>query len=229
MKAIDLIKKLENDKNYQKQIEDLEIERNRRKELAYEITKPFLKFLHANGYENVRTIGDLLKMKHIDKSLTEIVLSWIPSISNEFKSQEALFRSLAIAKEPFDGQILTQYFDSDTTHYLTKWAIGNTIASTRVENITGWLENKLMSDNLGKECEMLMYAAIKYFPYPKAMFFLKKFVDVFPLQVIDAFTFIAKQDDLEFLDKVEKDHPERPVQTAIKAARKKLKKKLKIQ
>ncbi len=199
MKASDLIKQLERNSEYnEKQLQNKE---NMQKKLAEIklIETPFINDLHAEGFPEIESASDLLKLKKVNVKLAALLLKWIPKIDNTYNSQEMLIRGLAIAEKPFDGALLIHLFDDANSSFSLKWAIGNTIASAQVENITNWLDKKLTSDNLGKECEMLIYAAIKYFSYEKASAFLRKLFKMFPLQVSDAFTYIGRQEDLNFL------------------------------
>ncbi|MFL9484506.1 hypothetical protein ACI6Q2_17120 [Chitinophagaceae bacterium LWZ2-11] len=198
MKAIDFMKQLKQNPNY------LEMQRQKEEEVqkkiveAKNIEAPFIEDIHANEFIEIKSSGDLLKLKKVDVRLAALLLKWITQISNKHHSQEMLIRGLAVAEETFDGTLLIKLFDSESSSFNLKWAIGNTIASARVQNITDWLEDKLASDNLGKECEMLVYAVIKYFPYEKASVTLRKLFKVFPLQVAGAFTYMGKQEDLIF-------------------------------
>lgn len=199
MKASDLIKQLEQNSEYnEKQIQDKEKMLKKLDEIKV-IETPFINDLHAEGFAEIESASDLLKLKKINVKLTKLILRWIPKVDNKFNSKEMLVRSLANAEKPFDGTFLIQLFDDANTSFNLKWVIGNTIASAQIENITNWLDRKLTSDNPGKECEMLIYAAIKYFTYEKASDILRRLFKVFPLQVADAFTYIGTPEDLRFL------------------------------
>lgn len=199
MKASDFMKQLEQNPEYQAMQRQKEDEKQKQLAEVKIIETPFIKDLHANGFTEINSSGDLLNLKIAENKLTALLLKWIPKINNKHHSQEMLIRGLAIAEKPFDGTFLIKLFDSEDSSFNLKWAIGNTIASAKIENITDWLENKLTASQQPKENEMLVYAAIKYLPYEKASIVLKKLFKTFPLQVADAFTYIGKQEDLIFL------------------------------
>lgn len=199
MKASDFLKQLEQNSEYNEKKLQNKAEMQKKLAEIKVIETPFINDLHTEGFAEIKSASDLLKLKKVNVNLTALLLKWIRKIDNKHNSQEMLIRGLAIAEKPFDGILLTQLFDDVKTSFSLKWAIGNTIASAQVENITNWLQEKLSSDNPGKECEMLIYAAIKYFTYEKASGILRRLFKVFPLQVADAFTYIGKKEDLKFL------------------------------
>jgi len=224
MKASDFLKQLEQDPEYkERQVQNNKKTQEKLVEVKA-IETPFINDLHAKGFTEIESVSDLLKLKKINSTLTALLLKWVPNIDNKYNSQEIVVRGLAIAEEPFDGTLLMQLFDSLDTSFALKWAIGNTIASAQVENVTNWVEQKLTT-NPGKESEMLIYAAIKYFTYEKASNILKKLFKVFPLQVADAFTYIGKKEDLEFLKKNNKEY-KGEMKDRIDSAIKKLKAKV---
>ena len=199
MKASDFLKKLEQNPEYtEKKLQDEKIMQKKLAEIKV-IETPFINDLHTEGFAEIESASDLLKLKKVNSKLIALLLKWIPKIDNKYNSQEMIIRGLAIAEESFDGTLLVQLFDDVKTSFSLKWAIGNTIASAQAENITNWLEEKLSSGNPGKECEMLIYAAIKYLTYENASSILRRLFKVFPLQVADAFTYIGKKEDLKFL------------------------------
>lgn len=200
MEARELMKQLEQDPEYQKMWARKEKEMEEKRKEIRIIEKPFIEFLHKNGFDQINSTDEIKSLKSVDAKLTDILLEWLPKLDNKHGSQEMLVRALCIAEEPFDGTLLMDLFDSKESSFNLKWVIGNTLASARrVEHITDWLEEKLSAAQPGKECEMLVYAAIKYFNYDKASTILRRLFPVFPLQVSDAFTRIGKIEDLIFL------------------------------
>lgn len=198
MKAIDLINQLQKNPEY------MEIRKQKEQDIQLKLTEikgietPFINDLQANGFE-IQTSDDLLKLKKTDARLAELILMWLPNLSDKYNSQQMLVRALAIAVRPFNGEILMQLFDSDQSSDSLKWAIGNTIASADVLNIEDWLEVKLTAPQQGKQNEMLIYAAAKYFDYVKAQIILKNIFDIYPLQVADVFSKTGNGKDLNFL------------------------------
>lgn len=198
MKAIDLMNQLEKNPEYIEMRKQKEQEMQLKLAEIKSIERPFINDLQANGFD-IQASGDLLKLKKVDAKLAELLLIWLPKISDKHNSQQMLVRALAIAEKPFDGKILMQLFDNDDSSDSLKWAIGNTIASASVLNIEGWLEMKLNASQQGKQNEMLIYAAVKYFDYVKAEIILKKLFDIYPLQVADVFSKLGNGEDLKFL------------------------------
>lgn len=198
MKAIDLMNQLEKNPEYIEMRKQKEREIQLKLEEINNIETPFLSDLQANGFD-IQASGDLLKLKKADAKLTELLLMWLPKISDKHNSQQMLVRALAIAEKPFDGKILMQLFDNDDSSDSLKWAIGNTIANANVLNIKDWLEAKINSPQQGKRNEMLIYAAAKYFDYVKAEIILKNMFDIYPLQVADVFSKVGNAEDLKFL------------------------------
>ena len=198
MKASDFQKQLEQDPEYQEMKKRQEEEMQKKIAETKEIEAPFIKFLHQKGFTQINTAGDLTKSK-INTEVQDIILEWLPKISNKQNSQEVLIRALAVTKKPFDGKVLMKLFDSSNSSSNLKWAIGNTIASAFVKNISEWLEDKLTAIEQPMENQMLVYAAIKHFYKEKARLFLTKLFYKHPLQVIDAFTYIGDKRDIDFL------------------------------
>ncbi len=225
MKASELMKKLENDPKYQEMQRKQDEEFKKKIEESKILERPFIEVLHSHGFVNINDLDDLLHLKKVDSKLISLILEWIPKISNKHNSQEILIRSLAVAKEPFDGEILKQLFDSPENSQTFRWAIGNTIACTLAQNITQWLEEKLMAVEQPMENQMLVYAAIKYFDKEKAKTLIKNLFNYHPLQVADALTYIGNKDDIDFL--LEKRKGVNKVQrAAIDKAIKKISKKI---
>ena len=189
------------------------------------IEAPFIEDLRRNGYPEIENASEILGLRKMDKKLSTLLIKWIPEISDAQHSQETLVRALALSKSSFDGKALTELFDSNKSSYLLKWAIANTIASAKVENIEDWLEKKTFAFRLGKEHEMLVYAIMKYFNPEKASALLKKLFDTFPLQVSDALSKIGTHSDLVFLENKFFNYLGEG-KSEIKGALKKLKKKL---
>jgi len=199
MKANEFMKKLEQNPEYQKLQEKKHQEKQTKISEINEIEHPFIEILHANGFNEIKDTSDLLRLKKVDNKLREILLQWIPKMSNKYNSQENLVRALAVANNPFDGAVLISLFDAQESTENLRWAIGNTIASTAVENISDWLENKLTDAKQPKENQMLVYAVIKYFDREKAKKILSTLFEKHPLQVADAFTYIGNHYDAGFL------------------------------
>ncbi|MCG2618155.1 hypothetical protein LZZ85_27895 [Terrimonas sp. NA20] len=198
MKAIDFMNQLQKNPEY------IEMQKQKEREMQLKLAEiknieaSFINDLQANGFD-IQASGDLLKLKKVDAKLAELLLMWLPKISDKHNSQQMLVRALAIAEKPFNGKILMQLFDSEESSDGLKWAIGNTIASASVLNIEGWLEAKLNASQQGKQNEMLIYAAAKYFDYVKAESLFKKLFDIYPLQVADVFSKVGNGEDLKFL------------------------------
>lgn len=199
MKAIDLIKQLNKDPEFVKTQELSEKERQEKFLEIKNIETPFIEDLYANGFPEIESAGDLLKLKEVSDKLVDLILKWLPNLTNKYNSKEMLVRGLVKAKNPFDGKILIQLFDSSDSTFSLKWAIANTIATAKAQNITSWLEDKLNKNQQPREHEMLVYAVIKYFPYEKASLILRSLFKTFPLQVADAFTYVGKANDLNYL------------------------------
>ncbi|NII28883.1 hypothetical protein HB364_27645 [Pseudoflavitalea sp. X16] len=225
MKANDLIKQLEQNPEYIKKQKEQEAHLKERFAQISQIEASCIMDIQANGFTDISTLSDLLQLKQANKKLIGLLLKWLPEINNQYNSQEMIVRGLAMTKESFDGAVLVKLFDNSGSSFNLKWAIGNTIASAKVENITQWLENKLTDGEQPKENEMLVYAAIRYFPYSKSNILLRKLFSCFPLQVADAFTYIGTNDDLTFL-KEQQEKYKGVVRTRIGAAIKKLSKKI---
>jgi hypothetical protein len=206
MNASDFLKQLDEDSEYQKIKKKNEENLQKTEEEIVIIEKPFIEYLHKNGYRAIKRTSDLLVLKNINGELTAIIQEWLPKMDNRHGSQEMLVRALVLAEIPFDGTSLTELFDNDKSALNLKWVIGNTFANARVKHIAEWLEKKLSADQPGKECEMLVYAAIKYLNYEKANNLLRRLFPIFPLQVSDAFTYIGKIQDLPFLQEKSKSY-----------------------
>lgn len=226
MKAIDLLKQLQQNPEYIARQKDKQKELEKKEKEIKLAEIPFIKEVQESGFKEIKQSSDLLKYKSIPEQLTNILARWIPQINNDNHSQEILIRALAISEVAFDGKFLIDLFDKSSSSFSLKWAIGNTIASAKVLNIDTWIEKKLMSPNQGKENEMLVYAAMKYFPYSKSHLLLRSVFDIYPLQVADAFTYIGKMDDFEFLSAKSKNY-QGDVRAEIEKSLKDLEKKIK--
>jgi hypothetical protein len=225
MKAIDFMKKLEQDPKYKEMQKGKDEEtKNKIAELKI-ITAPFIEELNNNGFTEIKVPSDLVQLKKVDRKLSELLLKWIPKIDNKYCSQEMFIRALAKADQPFDGRLLIDLFENKEYSSSFKWAIANTIASAKVENILEWLQKKLASSDQPIENEMLVYAAIKYFDRDKSRFFLRTLFEKHPLQVADALTYVGNNDDIIFLEE-KRNNLQGVQQTQIDKAIKKLKKKL---
>jgi hypothetical protein len=224
MKASDFLKKLEQDPHYQEMQRKKEEELKKRIAEAKEIEAPFIQYLHEKGFTQINDAGELTKSKDNTK-LQNIILEWLPKISNKQNSQEILVRALAVTKKPFAGKALMDLFDNQNSSHSLKWAIGNTIACSTVVNISEWLENKLKASEQPTENQMLVYAAIKYFNEEKAKTLIKNLFNHHPLQVTDAITYFGNKDDIDFLLEKRKD-VNRIQRTQIDKAIKKLSKKI---
>jgi hypothetical protein len=221
-KSSDPLKKIQPDFNA---IAEREAFFKKRKELATLYQAPMIADFRANGFEQIESAGDLIKLKVVDKKLAALILKWLRNLHNEFNTQEMLVRGLILSKTPFDGKILTDLFDSHQSNSALKWAIGNTIACAKVLNVEDWLDRKSVAFNLGKESEMLIYAFARSFSYEKASRIIRNLFEFFPLQAADALARIGKHEELTFLKgKVNKyDGPQR---TSINKEIKKLEKRL---
>ena len=214
MKAKDLIKKLEEDPEYIKMKQKKEEEAKIRKDAIEKIEYPFIEELNKHGFGEIKNLPDLQRLKEIDDILLNLILKWILIMDNTYNSQEVLVRILKKAKNPFDGTTLIKLFDSDDASFNLKWAIADTIARSQATNVTDWVEQRLSVNRPSKECEMLIYAAMRLFSYEKARSIFLRLFKIFPLQIADAFTKIGTDDDLMFL-RVNNKEFDREVQTAI--------------
>jgi hypothetical protein len=92
-----------------------------------------------------------------------------------------------------------ELFDDPESSFHLKWAIGNTIESTKVLNVIEWLKSKFESLALGKEKEMLVLALGKYLDVGEAREYLVKVFDDYPSHAADTLARIGGRDDLEFI------------------------------
>jgi hypothetical protein len=162
----------------------------------------------------------------LDADLIGLILKWIPVIDNSYNSKEVLVRVLKKAKDSFDGALLIKLFEDIDSSFYLKWAIADTIAKSKADNVAIWVEEKLAVEKPGKEYEMLIYATIRLFSYEKAQSIFVRLFRIFPLQIADAFTKIGKKEDLIFLRNNNKGF-DREVQSAINDYADKLEKKIK--
>jgi hypothetical protein len=152
--------------------------------------------------------------------MARFILDWIPKMDNKHSSQERLVRALAVSNISIDGEVLMKLFDDPASSFYLKWAIGNTIASAKVDGVNGWLKKKFMALTLGKENEMLVYAIGKYLDYTEAIKILRKIVDVYPLHVATVLSRIGKKEDLDFLKERIKHFKSAPKAAIAKAIKK---------
>lgn len=226
MKAVDLLKQLQENPEYIAAQKEKQKELEKKEKEIRLAEAPFINEVQQIGFKEIKQSSDLLKYKNIPATLTNILIQWVPQINNDYHSQEILIRVLAISDIAFDGKFLINLFDNNHSSFSLKWAIANTIASADILNIDKWIEEKLTSFHQEKQNEMLVYAAIKYFPYSKSNVFLRNLFDIFPLQVADAFAFIGKEDDLKYLQQKRKEY-KGEVRAGIDKAVSKLKKRIK--
>lgn len=228
----DLLKGFVEDPNYQMDSKEREAEAARRIEAArrMEQTKliehEFIAAWQSRGWAKIEFARDLMKCKRkLSSEEVEFVLEWLPKISNERGSQEALVRALVLAAKPFDGRVLMELFDDPESSFQLKWAIGNTIDSTKVLNVVEWLKSKFQSLSLGKEKEMLVCALGKYLDTEEAREYLVNVFDDYPLHAADALVKIGGRSDLDFIVNKLASY-KGPGKAVIKKSMKKLEKKL---
>ena len=74
MKAIDFMKKLEQDPKYRKMQKSQEEETKKKIAELKIITAPFIKELHKNGFREIKVLSVLLQLKKVDSKLLEFFL-----------------------------------------------------------------------------------------------------------------------------------------------------------
>ena len=103
-----------------------------------ELERPLLERLRLQGYQ-ADSISDLIKRyAPLPSALVEIVLTSIDECADDV-TKEWMIRALAAAGQPFDGRKLCELYDR-TNNIQLKWAIANTIASSKPHSIDDWLE-----------------------------------------------------------------------------------------
>lgn len=188
------------DPNYPKGSEQLEAAIAKRMEQLKILEHEFMAEWQSHGFSKIESSGDIMHFKRkLSSEEVEFVLKWLPKISNEIGSQETLVRALILAAKPFDGQGLMDLFDDPESSFHLKWAIGNTIASTKVLNVVEWLKSKFQSLSLGKEKEMLVYALGKYLDTEEAREYLMNVFDHYPSHAADTLARIGGRNDLDFI------------------------------
>jgi hypothetical protein len=214
------------DPNFKKDSEKREAATAGREMQLRIVERDFLDAWLSHEFPKVEFAGDIMGLnKKLSVEQVELILKWLPRVSNDLGSQEMLVRALILAKKPFDGQILMTLFDDPDSSFNLKWAIGNTIESTKVQNVEGWLRRKFESLSLEKEKEMLVPALVKYLDHDQAIVYLTKVFDHYPMHAANALAKIGGSDDLNFLTQKLDDY-KGPTKAAIKKAMAKLAKKL---
>lgn len=200
MNINDLLKGYHEDPNHQKQSEEIEAAMVKRREQIKIVEHDFIAAWRSHGFPEIESTGDIKDLKkRLDVEQVEFILKWLPKIVDTLGSRDFLVRALILAAKPFDGRVFTELFDDPDSSFHLKWAIGNTIDSTRVLNITQWLRSKFESLSLGKEKEMLVSALPKYLDTEEAKDYLLKIFDHYPLHAADALAKIGNRSDLEFI------------------------------
>ena len=188
------------DSERQKKMEERKAQTERRLSQINAIEHEGLNEWRSKGYPEVETLSDIMNLKkRLTGEQVNFLLKWIPKIDNTVGSRESLVRALILADKPFDGQVLMELFDDPDSSFYLKWAIGNTIASAKVRNVTQWLKSKFETLSLGKEKEMLVYALGEYLNEEEARDCLIKIFDNYPLHAADTLAKIGRREDLDFL------------------------------
>jgi hypothetical protein len=222
----DLLKGYREDPNYPKGSDQLKEAMAKRMAELENVEHDFVAAWQSRGFYKIESAGDIMQFKRkLSNEEVEFVLKWVPKISNEFGSQETLVRALILAAKPFDGQALMDLFDDPESSFNLKWAIGNTIDSTKVLNVVEWLKSKFQSLSLGKEKEMLVCALGKYLDTDEAREYLEKVFDNYPLHAADTLAKIGGRSDLDFIVSKLASY-KGPGKAVIKKSIKKLEKKL---
>ena len=81
MKAIDFMKQLEQNPECQESRQQQDLETQQKIAEIRVIEEPFIKDLHANGFDKIQDSGNLLTLKKANKKFTDLLLKWIPQIS----------------------------------------------------------------------------------------------------------------------------------------------------
>jgi hypothetical protein len=222
----DFLKGFQEDPKYQNDHQRRHEAIAKRKEQLKVEEAEFIAAWRSHGFPEIEFLDEIKGLKErLSVEQVNFILKWIPKVEDTFGSQEFLVRALILASKSFDGRILMELFDDPNSSFNLKWAIGNTMASVKVLNITDWLISKFKSLSLGKEKEMLVYALGEYLEPDEARHYLVKLFDNYPIHVADTLAKIGCPEDLKFLmDKLSIYNG--PGRSAVKNAIRRLEKKL---
>ena len=246
--AEEIVNRLENDPEYQKEMAEIEKKRNVEIELS---AIAFRKVQEDLEKINVKadSIRDLIK-KHapFSNDIVVILIKWIPVIER-VNIQDGLIRALCVTKLPFDGKILVELFEKDSPDAdRIRWSICNTIAFGQVSGINDWIIKTIQNNTYGQSREMLCYALIKLFSEEKSIEILKTVFDDLAPQPVYALAKFGKSKSLiEYLrhkqdeyinvqknNNLSKDRKERikatikVIDDAVKKIEKRMKRKIKL-
>lgn len=195
----ELMAKLNKDPNYVKMMKerDAEAERNRRE--FEQLETPVLADLHRVGIL-VPSIGNAAyfeKYLPLSDEPVAVLLKWLPKVHPRL--QECIVRLLAAArKNSYDGTVLVEFFDQNGSSHL-RWLIGNTLALTTPQNITGWLELKVRDPLVGDSKPLLLTTYFAVAERDAVVRLAKEFFDEFPIECAEALAKIGASSELAFL------------------------------
>lgn len=161
-----------------------------------EQSKPLLQALDDLGMSVVCVWEILDRYKKLYPVVIDTLLEHLPRVSYP-RLKENIVRVIGLASSPYDGRVLASEYDCASDKYL-KWAICDTFARTRPQNVDDWMIKTLGDSSGHRNRGMLCTAVARHLPDRAPELLCEVFAEL-PDYAAEGLALCGGQPELEFL------------------------------
>lgn len=161
MTAAELIKKLENDKEYQARIRQRNLEIKEKWDLVAKESESFSKECKQAGY-SLETAWDLIMVEEPYPELIPILIKYLEEKNHSPKFREGIARALAVSDSyPYFDRLLKLYYESKEEYETVPWAIACALSAAAVTQEQLDVIEKMIYDKEIGEDRFALLSSIK--------------------------------------------------------------------
>lgn len=146
MTAAELIKKLENDKDYQERICQKDLELKQKHDLLVKESESFANECKQAGYA-LETAWDLIMVEEPYPELVPVLIKYLEEKNHSTKFREGIARALAVFdSSPYFDRLLKVYYESKGEYETVPWAIACALSAAAVTQLQLDVIEKMIYD-----------------------------------------------------------------------------------